>query len=169
MTDVDLEYSRTEAVELVEAAFENMPSVSYYEVDEGGEIVVGTTSSGITSFGEEIIVEIPRSEDEARTTITVRARQKVRFATGGNPWRYKSEFLEELRKLRERPIDELRERGAPVGNERNDAAIDELSPAERAELESEAMIETAKVLLVLLAGLIALGALLVAVAAFLPP
>lgn len=148
MTDIELEYPYEDAVEFVKAAMERTPGVTSYEVDSGGETLVGRAQGGITGRGEKVFVHVSDSQADT-TTITVRAEQSTGYAFTANPWKYKSEFVEAVYELRGRPVEDV---VRTVGYEQTEATTDEMSSA-----TATAWLLTAKVLLVpllLLGGLI---------------
>lgn len=111
MTDVTLPYPRKEAVRVVKAAFERTDGVRTYDVEAGGDVIVGTTDGGLTSFGEEVLVALPAAETggdaEPETVVSVTAQARRSYNISANPWKHKADFLEELHGLKGTPAAEL--------------------------------------------------------------
>lgn len=169
MTDVDLEYPRADAVELVEAVFEDAPSFVSYTVEGDGEKFVGKPKTGATSLGEEVVVRVPKDQDGTSTTITVEARRRVGLNTTANPWKYKSEFLAGVRDLRGEPVDNFPRFGTgeePASDVIRRAPADGHSGDEQSGSTADAWLLTAKVSGLLLLGLLAAVLLVTVLAAF---
>jgi hypothetical protein len=112
MTDFTIPYPPHEAAHIVKAAFERMPSVSTYEVERDGEVIVGITDGGLTSFGEEIVVSFPEAhpddgDADPATVISVMAQPRRAHNLNANPWKHKADFIEELESLKGTPAADL--------------------------------------------------------------
>lgn len=166
MTDVTLQYARPEATELVMATFETMSSVRSYEVEEDGRIIVGIVDGGFTSFGEEVIVALPEDPDAAsETTISVTAQPRIRHNISANPWKYKSKFLDQLSELEGNSVDELSE--STPDREKRSSESTGGTRGERPGDTSTAMVVGAKLMLLLLLGMLVLLTVVAGVATIL--
>lgn len=106
MTSLILEYPRGEAKTLVKASFEACSKIFQYHDD--GHRVVGKTRSGLSSHGEQIIVEIPENQSqEDETMITISAGKEVSVNVTASPEKAKSAYIESLEGLRGHEIDEI--------------------------------------------------------------
>ncbi|MFC7239714.1 hypothetical protein ACFQS4_16245 [Saliphagus sp. GCM10025317] len=129
MTDIELNYSRLDAIELVVTAFEHVRELSEYEVDAENGVVTGHFNGGVTSFGATVSVSILEETDEQRTTIAVTASRQVGLNRNSNPWKFKSKFVQELRKLEGEPVEDLR-RSPPSVRDETDVDRSSASPNE---------------------------------------
>lgn len=150
MTDIELPSPPSAARQVVKVALDETPAVTAYS-DDGG-VITARTSGGASSFGELILVELPVTDDDAETTtVSVTARRQVGFNVTANPWKQKAAVLEQLREHREFAVDTL-----PPGGEKEVESVDESEPVEPGVLSS-----VARVVMVMLLGLLLLGILVV--------
>lgn len=160
MTDVTLPYPRDEAAHVVKATFERTSSISIYEVEGDGTVIVGVTDGGLTSFGEEVIVAFPEARSGApdghpETVVSVTAQARRSYNLSANPWKHKAAFIEELHALKGTPVEELE-----LSGDDRDGTADSRNDAEPADV----MRLGAKALLLVLLGLSLVVALLMVVA-----
>lgn len=182
MTEVEIDVPRADAVELARRAFDLAPSFVAYTVEGDDERLVGQLRGGISSADGKVVVRIPTSQTGESTTLTVTADRSMTVVFTGNPWKYKAEYLAELRDLRDAHEatgcrDALNEiatnsrstydggSGAPVG-EPDDRTTG--SGLEGAVSAADAWMRTARLAGLLLLGLLGLVALAVIVAVVLP-
>jgi len=104
MTSLVLEYPREDAKTLVKAAFENTRGIKQYHDD--GHRVIGKSGMGLSSYGEQVIVEIPETQSsDEETMVSVSAEKEVSTNITANPEKYQSRFLEQLESLRGQDVD----------------------------------------------------------------
>lgn len=175
MTELTIETSRDQTKALVKLALDNTPNIVSY--DEEDDTIVAHAGGTATSFGEEIIVQFPGepakgdegATDDEHTTIDVTAHRSKSFNMTANPWKRKSDFLEELRRLREfgrngsfehvleqASADEGAEDGAADEDESGaeaDAASEEPGEID----ESDVLLLAAKVMFIMLVCIFAVG------------
>lgn len=166
MTDVTLPYPRTEAAEIVKAAFERMADVDTYEVVENGSVIVGKTGGGLTSFGEEVVVAFPEAktgsvvedtQEKPQTVVSVSAQAQSTYNLSANPWKHKTDFVSQLHELKGTPINEI-EIKKDIGGD------DETTTSESSSDSADAMLLGAKFMLVIFLGLLLIGFLLAGIA-----
>lgn len=108
MTSLILEYPREDAITLVKVAFENTDGIEQYHDD--GHRVIGKSGMGFSSYGEQVIVEVPETQSsEAETMISVTAEKEVSTNITASPEKYKSRFLEQLNAFRGEDIEVILE------------------------------------------------------------
>jgi hypothetical protein len=108
MTSLVLDCERDDAKILIKAAFENTRGIKQYHDD--GHRIIGKTGMGIGSYGENITVEIPEQQSsDSETMISVSADKEVSMNVTANPDKYKSWFLTEVERLRERDLEEVKD------------------------------------------------------------
>jgi len=104
MTSIVLDYSRENAKTLIKAAFENTNGIKQYHDD--GHRIIGKSGMGFSSYGEQIVVEIPETQtSDDETMITITAEKEVATNITANPEKYKSRFLEQLDTFRGNDVD----------------------------------------------------------------
>lgn len=145
---IDVEYPRDEAVLLVKAAFERTDGVKQYHDD--GDRVLAKTRVGVTSWGEQVVVEYSEQPaGERRTTLSVDSGRELWTNVTANPQRYEARFLDELEALRGRDAEEFRE-----SLDRRSSAGLSKEVASAGELRNGWSIAVGVVLLVTLLGLV---------------
>lgn len=109
MTTLTLDYPRNDARTIVKAAFENTRGIKQYNDD--GHRIIGKSGMGLSSYGEQVTVEIPEDQtDDRRTMVSVTAEKEVSMNVTANPDKYKSRFLQELESLRGGSVDTILDR-----------------------------------------------------------
>lgn len=140
MTKVTVPHAREDAPDVVEAALERTDCISMVEVETGGDVLVGVTNGRLTSFGEEVVVELPPDDDsetladatrlnvenldsgeEPRTVVSVTAHARKSYNLSANPSKSKSDFIETLHEVKHEPVEELR---GSVDQDGDDTATD---------------------------------------------
>lgn len=107
MTRLVLEHPKGDAEMLIKRAFERTGGIKKYS--QKGRQIVGKTGAGLTSWGENVYVDISESPDENQTPIEVTAKKEVELNVTANAQKYKRSFIKQLESVRQRPIEDVRD------------------------------------------------------------
>lgn len=109
MTNLLLDYSPEEAQKVMKEAFRRTEGI--IRVEEGSYQLVGKTGIQfprvLWSWGENVYVDFSDQTDDGKIPIEVWADKAIWMNIGANPEKFKRRFLDELKEVREQPIEEL--------------------------------------------------------------
>jgi len=109
MTNLLLDYSPEEAQKVMKEAFRRTEGI--IRVEEGSYQIVGKTGIQfprvLWSWGENVYVDFSDQTDNGKIPIEVWADKAIWMNIGSNPEKFKRRFLDELKEVREQPIEEL--------------------------------------------------------------
>lgn len=152
MTELELDGSRDEAIQVVEATLLRMTDVISWEMDDN--VIVVRLSGGATSFGERLFIEIvDETTADGLTRLRVTADRRFGLDATANPWKHKAAFLETFSDVRTTPASKLDAESPDPAARKNDP-------------HASALNRTALVLGLLLSTLLLIAAAYVAVILF---
>jgi Fe2+ transport system protein B len=113
MTSVTIPKPRDDAKQILKTSFELTEGIETY--NDQNTTIIGKTGSDfgllVSSYGEEIIAEIPEHQpNDKETEVTITGEKEVSVNIGADPQKYVSRFERNINKIKHQDMEQIYEK-----------------------------------------------------------